>query len=80
MYDYAFMFLVFLWFVRYQLDLFVRIQAIIHHLLASNCRNVVLQIEPQLVSGKNVMIAAHGNSLRSIIMYLDKLTSQEVIK
>jgi len=36
-------------------------------------------IEPQLVSGKNVMIAAHGNSLRSIIMYLDKLTSQEVI-
>lgn len=25
------------------------------------------------------MIAAHGNSLRSIIMYLDKLTSQEVI-
>ncbi|KAK7311605.1 hypothetical protein RJT34_09858 [Clitoria ternatea] len=37
------------------------------------------QIEPQLISGKNVMIAAHGNSLRSIIMYLDKLTSQEVI-
>ncbi|KAI3672409.1 hypothetical protein L6452_38497 [Arctium lappa] len=37
------------------------------------------QIEPQLRAGKNVMIAAHGNSLRSIIMYLDKLTSQEVI-
>ncbi|KAI4307363.1 hypothetical protein L6164_030563 [Bauhinia variegata] len=37
------------------------------------------QIEPQLSSGKNVMISAHGNSLRSIIMYLDKLTSQEVI-
>ncbi|KAL2503803.1 Phosphoglycerate mutase family protein [Abeliophyllum distichum] len=36
-------------------------------------------IEPQLLCGKNVMIAAHGNSLRSIIMYLDKLTSQEVI-
>ncbi|CAN1331576.1 2,3-bisphosphoglycerate-dependent phosphoglycerate mutase 1 [Linum perenne] len=36
-------------------------------------------IEPQLQSGKNVMIAAHGNSLRSIIMYLDKLTSQEVV-
>ncbi|GAA0149569.1 mutase [Lithospermum erythrorhizon] len=36
-------------------------------------------IEPQLLSGKNIMIAAHGNSLRSIIMYLDKLTSQEVI-
>jgi len=40
---------------------------------------LVLQIEPQLLCGKNVMIAAHGNSLRSIIMYLDKLTSQEVI-
>jgi len=38
----------------------------------------ILQIEPQLLSGKNVMISAHGNSLRSIIMYLDKLTSQEV--
>ncbi|KAJ0580566.1 putative phosphoglycerate mutase (2,3-diphosphoglycerate-dependent) [Helianthus annuus] len=37
------------------------------------------QIEPQLQQGKNVMIAAHGNSLRSIIMYLDELTSQEVI-
>ncbi|KAM3237899.1 2,3-bisphosphoglycerate-dependent phosphoglycerate mutase 1 [Capsicum chacoense] len=36
-------------------------------------------IEPQLAGGKNLMIAAHGNSLRSIIMYLDKLTSQEVI-
>ncbi|KAL9682873.1 hypothetical protein QQ045_014683 [Rhodiola kirilowii] len=36
-------------------------------------------IEPQLQSGKNIMIAAHGNSLRSIIMYLDKLTPEEVI-
>ncbi|KAL3003982.1 hypothetical protein AAZX31_08G136500 [Glycine max] len=35
-------------------------------------------IEPQLKSGKHVMVAAHGNSLRSIIMYLDGLTSQEV--
>ncbi|KAH7299555.1 hypothetical protein KP509_24G017900 [Ceratopteris richardii] len=37
------------------------------------------QIEPQLLAGKNILIAAHGNSLRSIIMHLDKLTSQEVI-
>ncbi|KAL1204229.1 2,3-bisphosphoglycerate-dependent phosphoglycerate mutase 2 [Cardamine amara subsp. amara] len=35
-------------------------------------------IKPELASGNNVMIAAHGNSLRSIIMYLDNLTSQEV--
>ncbi|KAL2643465.1 hypothetical protein R1flu_011052 [Riccia fluitans] len=38
------------------------------------------QVEPQLGAGKNVLISAHGNSLRSIIMYLDKLTSQEVIE
>ncbi|GER26899.1 3-bisphosphoglycerate-dependent phosphoglyceratemutase [Striga asiatica] len=37
------------------------------------------QIEPQLLKGKHVMVVAHANSLRSIIMYLDKLTSQEVI-
>ncbi|XP_078444233.1 2,3-bisphosphoglycerate-dependent phosphoglycerate mutase 1-like [Wolffia australiana] len=37
------------------------------------------QIEPQLQSGKNVLISAHGNSLRSIIMYLDQLTCHEVI-
>lgn len=36
-------------------------------------------IEPQLQSGKNVMIAAHGNSLRSIIMYLERLTPHEVM-
>jgi 2,3-bisphosphoglycerate-dependent phosphoglycerate mutase len=36
------------------------------------------QVVPELDAGKNVLIAAHGNSLRSIIMYLDKLTSQEV--
>ncbi|KAA8530885.1 hypothetical protein F0562_005491 [Nyssa sinensis] len=35
-------------------------------------------IEPQLFSGKHVLVAAHANSLRSIIVYLDKLTSQEV--
>lgn len=37
-----------------------------------------LQIEPQLCSGKHVMVVAHANSLRSIIMYLDKLTSRQV--
>ena len=29
---------------------------------------------------KNVLIAAHGNSLRSLIMYLDKLSSDEIVK
>jgi len=40
----------------------------------------VEMVVPELASGKNIMIAAHGNSLRAIIMYLDKLTSQEVIE
>lgn len=51
----------------------------VESVFSSDCSSFPLQIVPQLQSGKNVMIAAHGNSLRSIIMYLDKLTSQEVI-
>ena len=31
------------------------------------------EIEPQLLQGKNVIIAAHGNSLRALVMYLEKL-------
>jgi broad specificity phosphatase PhoE len=38
------------------------------------------QVVPELESGKNIMIAAHGNSLRAIIVYLDKLTPKKVIK
>lgn len=34
---------------------------------------------PYLEEGKNVFIAAHGNSLRSIVMYLDSLSKEEVI-
>lgn len=37
-------------------------------------------VVPELKAGKNIMIAAHGNSLRAIIMYLDQLTSKEVIE
>jgi 2,3-bisphosphoglycerate-dependent phosphoglycerate mutase len=35
-------------------------------------------IFPALESGKNVFITAHGNSLRSIIMYLEGLSIEEV--
>ena len=38
------------------------------------------QIIPALKNGLNVFIAAHGNSLRSIIMYLDGLSKEEVVK
>lgn len=37
-------------------------------------------IVPVLQSGKNVIIAAHGNSLRSIVMRLDNLTPDQVTK
>ena len=36
------------------------------------------RILPHLLQGDNVLIAAHGNSLRSIIMMLDKLSPDEV--
>lgn len=34
----------------------------------------------ELRRGKNVLIAAHGNSLRSIVMDLEKLTKEEVLE
>jgi 2,3-bisphosphoglycerate-dependent phosphoglycerate mutase len=36
-------------------------------------------IVPMLKQGKNVFVSAHGNSLRSIIMDLDKLSQDEVV-
>jgi 2,3-bisphosphoglycerate-dependent phosphoglycerate mutase len=38
------------------------------------------KILPDLRAGKNVLIAAHGNSLRALVMHLDKLTRDEVLK
>lgn len=32
-----------------------------------------------LKAGKNVIVAAHGNSLRSIVMHLDRLSKEEVL-
>ena len=36
-------------------------------------------IVPSLKEGKNIFVSAHGNSLRSIIMELDRLTPAEVV-
>ncbi len=33
----------------------------------------------QLVAGKTVLVSAHGNSLRSIIMFIEKLTKEEIL-
>ncbi len=38
------------------------------------------KIFPEILAGKNIIVAAHGNSLRSIIMYLDNLTKEEVLQ
>lgn len=35
---------------------------------------------PEIREGKNILIAAHGNSLRSIIMMLDDLTEEEILE
>ncbi len=34
---------------------------------------------PYLQKGKNVLISAHGNSLRSIVMYLNDLSNEDVL-
>lgn len=36
-------------------------------------------IVPALKKGENVLVVAHGNSLRSIIMHLDQLTKEEIV-
>ncbi len=37
-------------------------------------------IAPQVQSGQHVLITAHGNSLRALVMYLDNLSEQEVME
>ena len=38
------------------------------------------KIISQLEQGKNVLISAHGNSLRSIVMFIDNLSKEEVLE
>jgi 2,3-bisphosphoglycerate-dependent phosphoglycerate mutase len=37
-------------------------------------------IAPQVKSGKKVIIAAHGNSLRALVKYLDNMTEAEILE
>ncbi|MBD0413586.1 2,3-bisphosphoglycerate-dependent phosphoglycerate mutase [Oryzicola mucosus] len=37
-------------------------------------------IQKHVLAGKTVLVAAHGNSLRALIMALDGLTSEEILK
>ena len=38
------------------------------------------KIVPEVKAGKNVIVAAHGNSLRSLIMSLENLSPEEILK
>ena len=38
------------------------------------------EILPRLTQGENILVAAHGNSLRSLVMQLDNLSKEEVIE
>ncbi len=37
------------------------------------------QVAPQLAAGRNVLIAAHGNSLRALVKMLDGMSEREVV-
>ena len=37
-------------------------------------------IAPQVQGGQRIIIAAHGNSLRALVMYLDNLSEQDVME
>ncbi len=38
------------------------------------------EILPRVEAGETILVSAHGNSLRSIIMWLEKLTPEQVVK
>jgi 2,3-bisphosphoglycerate-dependent phosphoglycerate mutase len=37
-------------------------------------------IAPEIKAGKRVLIAAHGNSLRALVKFLDKISEQEIVE
>ena len=38
------------------------------------------RIEPMLKEGKNILVVAHGNSLRALVKHLDGLSDEEIVK
>ncbi len=59
----------------------------VEQLPASECLKDVVQrvvpffeanIAPELIDGKNILITAHGNSLRALVMYLEKLSPPQI--
>ncbi len=37
-------------------------------------------IAPSIQSGKRVLIAAHGNSLRALVKYLDGISDEDIVE
>lgn len=37
-------------------------------------------IAPEIKAGKNLVIAAHGNSLRALVKYLDNISEEDILK
>ena len=35
---------------------------------------------PMIFNGDNILVAAHGNSLRALIMQLDKISEENIVK
>jgi 2,3-bisphosphoglycerate-dependent phosphoglycerate mutase len=48
--------------------------------LARTLPYYIKHIQPDVLSGKTVLVAAHGNSLRSIIMAIEGLTKEQILK
>ncbi len=38
------------------------------------------KIQPDVKAGKEVLVVAHGNSLRSLVMFLDNMTKEQVLE
>ena len=39
-----------------------------------------LEIMPKVKEGLNILVTAHGNSLRALVMELEKISSEEIVK
>lgn len=53
-----------------------------HESLEDTCRRAwpywQQEVEPKIIKGEQIIIAAHGNSLRGIIMHLEKISEKKI--
>ena len=40
----------------------------------------IKEILPHVCDGKNILVAAHGNSLRSLVKFLDNISNEDIVK